>query len=206
MTGISFQGIVKYQREYPWQHPSISIASLHLEEKGKQVENQKVMQSSWAEMRTLCCQWSYVSQIWSVGIYQYRDLHCGLLKTEGYRWKILTGREAEKGGLEKIDGQLSERERKLREREQTLQKSAVHWSQQWRGRPRESCWEKSPVTFTGWNLLMKKHILGYILCLSARVKVHSCRWNNHMGCCWIRECFRKTERERASECITACSK
>lgn len=137
MTGISFQGIVKYQCKYPWQHPSISIASLHLEEKGKQVANQKVMQSSWAEMRTLCCQRSYISQIWSVGIYWYRDLHCGLLKTEGCRWKILTGREAEKGGLEKIDGQLSERERKLREREQTLQKSAVHWSQQWRGRPRE---------------------------------------------------------------------
>lgn len=39
---------------------------------------------------------------------------------------IPTVREEKKGGLEKIDGQLSERERKLREREQTLQKSAVH--------------------------------------------------------------------------------
>jgi len=45
LTGILFQGIVKYQCKYPWQHPFISIASLH-PEKGKQVENQKVMQSS----------------------------------------------------------------------------------------------------------------------------------------------------------------
>lgn len=42
-----------------------------------------------------------------------------------------------------------------------MQKSAVHWSQQWRGRQRELLWENITVTFTSRNLLMKKHIFGY---------------------------------------------
>jgi len=68
------------------------------------------------------------------------DLICWHLSAQWpFRQKVKntpTGREADKRGLGKIDGQLSERERKLREREQTLQKTAVHWSQQWRGRQR----------------------------------------------------------------------
>ncbi len=140
----------------------MSIASLSLEEKGKLVENQKKRQLSWSERWSSCCQLSYVSQIWSVAIYRYRDLHCGLYRLRDADEKIIpTGREEEKRGFEKIDGQLSKRERKLRVQEQTLQKSAVHWSQQWRGRQRELLWVNTPVTFTSWNLLMKKHILGY---------------------------------------------
>lgn len=139
-----------------WQHPSISITSLSLEETEKQ-ENQKRTQSSRAEGRSLCCQQSSVSLSCSAGIYWYRDLHCGLYRLKDTGEKFSCGKREETGGLEKIDGQLSKRERKVREWEQTLQKSAVHWSQQWRGRQRELLWGKISVPFTGW----KKCIFGY---------------------------------------------
>ncbi len=99
-----------------WYHPSISIASLSLEEKGKLVENQKKRQLSWSERWTSCCQQSCLPDLICCHLSVQRSA-LWPLQTEGCRWKnIPTGREEEKRGFEKIDGQLSKRERKLRAR------------------------------------------------------------------------------------------